>query len=447
MVDIAPFAAVRYSADKVGRLSDVIAPPYDVISPEGQDALYARHANNIIRIDLTKAEPGEPEDGRYARANATLDAWMKSGVLAKDGAPAFYVLAQTFTGPDGVKRTRTGFFSRARLTAWDEGPILPHERTLRGPKIDRLKLMRATHYNLSPIFGTYRDPKQEVLAALEEAKKSAPIAEATMDGTENRMWRIDYVADQDRIRNALSMSKLYIADGHHRYETGIAYRDERRAEAAKHGHPHGTPPGLGGDTLPPGFESILMFASAVEDPGMVIFPTHRLVHSLHAFDEAALWRALEPFFERTEAPANADDAKRALAEAGKRGNAYLAITKRSKNLLLAKRSAPWDSVPALPAHQALRSLDVAVLHAVVIEHALGISPEAQATQANLRYSKDAKEAFESPQKSADVEVAFLMNPTKIEEVLDVAESGQVMPQKSTFFYPKIPSGLVLYSLD
>jgi uncharacterized protein (DUF1015 family) len=439
MVDIKPFRAVRYRADQGGDLSKVIAPPYDVITPAMQSALYERHPQNIVRVDLTRPEPGEAEDGKYARADHMLKDWLTHGVLAQDDRPAFYVLAQTFTGPDGVQRTRTGFFSRARLVRFDEGQILPHERTLKGPKIDRLKLMRATRHNLSPIFGTYKDPDQRVLAALEDAKRALPIARAEMDHVDNRMWRIDQKDRQDRIQSALAQSKLYIADGHHRYETGLAYRDERREQ--------------GRSSLPletndaPGYESILMFASAVEDPGMVIFPTHRLVHGLPRLDEQQLFAALDPFFERTRAPDASGPAQAALREMGMRGNAYLAATKSGRYLLSAKPSAPWGSVPPLPEHRALRSLDVAILHGVILEHILQITPEAQASQANLRYSKDFTEAFLSPSKEKDVQVAFLMNPTKIEEVIEVAEAGEVMPQKSTFFYPKIPSGLVLYPLD
>jgi uncharacterized protein (DUF1015 family) len=437
MVDIKPFRAVRYRKEKVLDLSQVIAPPYDVITPAMQDALYAKHASNVVRVDLTKPEPNDPEDGKYARANATLIEWLKTGVLAEDDRPAFYVLAQTFTGPDGVERTRTGFFSRAKLVRFDEGQILPHERTLKGPKIDRLKLMRATRHNLSPIFGTYKDPGKKVLAELEAAKRSSPIAEADMDHVVNRLWRIEDESAQRRIQETLSPSKLYIADGHHRYETGLAYRDERREQAK------GAP--RAGD--PPGYESILMFASAVEDPGMVIFPTHRLAHSLPDFDEARILRALEPFFERSAAPEAPATAQEALRELGKRGNAYLMVTSKGRSLLLSRKTAPWETVAPLPKHKALRSLDVAVLHAVILEHTLGITPEAQASQSNLRYSKDFNEAFTSVTRERDVVAAFLMNPTKIEEVVEVADAGEVMPQKSTFFYPKIPSGLVLYPLD
>jgi uncharacterized protein (DUF1015 family) len=440
VVDITPFRALRYDPSRVGDISNVIAPPYDVITPAMQDALYDKHENNIVKVDLSKPPHGEPEDSKYRIANETLASWMSEGILALDDSPAFYVLAQTFTGPDGVERTRTGFFCRAKLTPFDQGPILPHERTLKGPKIDRLKLMHATHQNLSPIFGVYRDPEKAVLAVLEEAKAADPMLRAELDHVVNRMWRISDASAQERIQNALANAHLYIADGHHRYETGLAYRDERHAEAAAQGlaHPGG---------VPPAYDSILMFASAVEDPGMVIFPTHRLVHSLRDFDEKRMLAALDPFFEPMQSPEAPDKAHAALRELGREGNAYLMGTKTSRTLLRAKSTAPWDSVPSLPQHQALRALDVAVLHSVILEHVLGISPEAQATQANLRYSKDFVEAIQAPSKDADVQAAFLMNPTKIEEVTRVAEAHEVMPQKSTFFYPKIPSGLVLCPLD
>jgi uncharacterized protein (DUF1015 family) len=436
MVDITPFAALRFDPDKVGDLSKVIAPPYDVINPEMQAALYAKHPNNIVRVDLTKAESGEPEDAKYGRAKETLAAWMKDGVLARDDSPAFYVLAQTFTGPDGVERTRTGFFCRAKLTPFDQGPILPHERTLKGPKIDRLKLMRATHQNLSPIFCVYRDPHKDVLAVLEEAKAEKPAVVAEMDHVVNRMWRVPITDRQQKIQNALANAFFYIADGHHRYETGLAYREERHQEGAAR---------AGGE--PPAYDSILTFASAVEDPGMVIFPTHRLAHSLTHFEEQKLFQELDPFFERMESPEAVDKAQAALRELGRGGNAFLMVTKKGRTLLRAKETAPWDKVPSLPQHIALRTLDVAILHSVILEHALHISPEAQASQANLRYSKDFAEAMSAPAREESVQVAFLMNPTKIEEVLNVAESHEVMPQKSTFFYPKIPSGLVLCPLD
>lgn len=432
MVDLSPFRAIRYTAADIAPL---LAPPYDVIDEAEQQRLYDRDPHNIVRIDLNKPESSDHARSRYVRAAGFLEQWQKEGVLAQDERPAVYVLAQTFTGPDGVERTRTGFFARVRLVRFDEGQILPHERTLRGPKVDRLELFRATRTNLSPIFGAYQDSDHAVQRLLASATSGAPIADATMSGTKNRLWRVDDPAVVSALVAAFDAKKLYIADGHHRYETGLAYRDERRAEA-------------GGAVDPDaGYEHILMFSAAVEDPGMVIFPTHRLVHGLAAFDPASVREKLSPFFEVAAAPREARAAQAALAEAGAAGNAFLMVTADGPWLLRARKDAPWDRAAALPVQAALRTLDVSVLHAVVLEELLGISREAQETQANLRYSKDFAQAFGSVQEGGGgVQAAFLMNPTKIEEVIAVAESGQVMPQKSTFFYPKIPSGLVLYPL-
>lgn len=448
MVQVSPFRALRYDRARVGDLSRVVAPPYDIISAAEHDALYARHPENVIRIDLTRPLPGEPEDGKYARAAQTLEAWVRDGVLVRDDPPAFYVLAQTYAGPDGRTRTRTGFFCRAKLTPLGAGPILPHERTLAGPKTDRLALMRATRQNLSPIFGLYRDPGQEIAEVLHEATAGAPIAEATLNGVENRMWRIVAPEAQRRLREVLERAPgyLYIADGHHRYETGLAYRDERLAAAARAGE---APPPEGF-----GYEYILTFASAVEDPGMAIFPLHRLLHGLtRPIDgPAGLVEGLGRFFEVRPAPAAPEEARAALAAAqaapGRTAQAFLLVSPAARALLVARPDAPWHEVQGLERERLPdRSyLDVTILHAVVLEHALGISREAQARQLNLRYAQDFREAFAAP-SSGEIQAAILMNPTRIEQVLAVAEARQVMPQKSTFFYPKVPSGLVLCPLD
>ncbi len=425
MVDIAPFSAIRYDESKVGEIDRVIAPPYDVISPAQQDELYARHPNNIVRVDLNKSEANDQELTKYERSAKIFSEWLEKKVMVPDAKPAFYVLSQTFKGPDGVERVRTGFFGCARITKFGEGPSMPHERTLKGTKLDRLRLFRATRTNLSPIFGMYRDPDERVLSVLKSAMKQEPDVTAKMDGVVNRMWILDDAAKVDAIVSALAHEKIYIADGHHRYETALAYRDERRAEGAKDG----------------GFERVMMFVAAVEDPGMVVFPTHRLVHGLASFDEKDFLAAIDRFFERSEAPANVVEA---LTAAGKRGNAYALVTPNGRWIITLKKNAPLSEVSALPDHPDVRRLDVTILHSVIIEHLLGITKEAQASQQNLHYSKDAKEALTLPHAA---QVGFLMNPTKVQEVIDVSNAGEVMPQKSTFFYPKIPSGLVLYPLD
>lgn len=430
MVELSPFRAIRYASG--GDLSRVLAPPYDVIDAVEQGQLYDRDPHNIVRIDLNRAETSDHSESRYERAAEFLARWQKEGVLTLDDRPSIYVLAQTFVGPDGVERTRTGFFSKARLVAFDEGSILPHERTLRGPKVDRLKLYRATKANLSPIFGAYRDPKGEVLGQLAAVQQELPLATAQLGKVRNHLWRVPEGPVTAAISAALGQRKLYIADGHHRYETGLAYRDERRAA-----EPTPRPDA--------GYEHILMFSAAVEDPGMVIFPTHRLVHSLARFELEPVLAELRRYFEVRPLGPESDRAQAALS-AERKNNAFLLATRGARHLLVLRSDAPLGSIAALPAHPALRSLDVSVLHAVVLETILGVTPEAQASQANLRYCKDWAEALGAPEKDPSVAAAFLMNATKIDEVIAVAESGEVMPQKSTFFYPKIPTGLVLYPL-
>ena len=440
MADIRPFRAIRYQPDHVGNVSEVIAPPYDVISPELQDELYARSEKNIVRVDLNRSEPGDEELTRYERANTLLQAWLSEGTLTQDGEPGYYVLAQTFTGPDKVERTRTGFFSSVRLTRFGEGPVLPHERTLKGPKQDRLRLFRATEANLSPVFMMYEDPDQEVHKVLESVLSDPPLVEATMDRVKNRLW---HVRDQERIdalSSAIRVRKLYIADGHHRYETGLAYRDERRQEAQA---PGTAAPGSFDDM--PAYESILAFSAAVEDPGMVVFPTHRVLHSLPKFSVPAFKEALEPFFEISPLPASADLVS-ALAAAGEGGMAFACATSAGTDLLKLREDAPLDHVKSLPGHPLHRSLDVTILHCVIMEHLLGITREAQAAQENLRYSKDAKDAAAQATSDPSVNAVFLMNPTRIDQVIAISNAQEIMPQKSTFFYPKVPSGLVLYPL-
>lgn len=433
MVDISPFRALRYRLGRGTDLSPVLAPPYDVISDAMREALYARDPHNVVRIDYTRPEPGDSPDAIYERAARWLAEWRREGVLREDDAPAVYVLAQTFVGPDGVERTRTGFFARARLTRFGEGPILPHERTLKGPKEDRLKLYRATRTNLSSIFGAFRDPDGAVRRRLEEARRQAPLATGQMDGVTNELYGL---ADPEPLR-ALTETfldkKLYIADGHHRYETGLAYRDERRAE-------------LGRVDPDAPYEHILMFAAAVEDPGMVIFPTHRLVHGLDAFEPAALLQKLDPYFERRSAPADPAAALRALEDAGREGNAFLLVTESARHLLIRTPGRAAAALPHLPAHPALQGLDVSVLHALVLELGLGIDQAAQSAQTNLRYSKSFEEALRAPGPGSGIQAAFLMNPTRMDEVIHVAESGEVMPQKSTYFMPKLPTGLVMAPL-
>lgn len=433
MVDISPFRAVRYDLGPNPDLSLVLAPPYDVISDARREELYAKSPHNVVRVDYGRPAKGDGPNSVYERAAQFLAEWRAEGVLRDDEVPAFYVLAQTFVGPDDKTRTRTGFFSRARLTRFGEGPIMPHERTLKGPKEDRLRLYRATRMNLSSIFGAFQDPDGTVRAGLERARSEAPIATGTLDGVKNELFRITDPARLGELEQAFRAKKLYIADGHHRYETGLAYRDERRKAAG---------------TIDPNapYEHILMFAAAVEDPGMVIFPTHRLVHGIAGLDLAALAEKLSRDFELRPLGDDPAAAFAALDEAGRTGNAFVMVSREARHLLVRRKDADPAAGADLPAHPALRDLDVSVLHGLVLERGLGIDQAAQAAQSNLRYSKAWNDAFAAPREIAEVQLAFLMNPTKMDEVIHVAESGEVMPQKSTYFVPKLPSGLLMSPL-
>jgi uncharacterized protein (DUF1015 family) len=412
MVELSPFRAIRYASG--GDLSRVLAPPYDVIDAVEQGQLYDRDPHNIVRIDLNRAETSDHSESRYERAAEFLSRWQKEGVLTLDDRPSIYVLAQTFVGPDGVERTRTGFSAWcAAGPGWGPGSVQDWG-------------------DLACVFGAYRDSGGEVFGLIAAVQKELPLATAQQGKVRNHLWRVPEGPITAAISAALAQRKLYIADGHHRYETGLAYRDERRA-AESSPRPDA------------GYEHILMFSAAVEDPGMVIFPTHRLVHSLARFELEAVLTELRRYFEVRALGPQSERAQEALA-AEKKNSAFLLSTREAKHLLVLRGDAPLGAVATLPAHPALRELDVSVLHAVVLETILGVTPEAQASQANLRYSKDWGEAFTAPEKDATVAAALLMNPTEIEEVIAVAESGEVMPQKSTFFYPKIPTGLVLYPL-
>lgn len=429
-MELSAFSALRYDPTAVGDPSEVLAPPYDTIDAEVRDALYARHPANVVRVESNRPEPGDDEDARYQRAQANLHDWLAQGLLRQDPAPSFYVLSQTFALDGGPRRTRTGFFARARLTRFGEGPILPHERTLQGPQLDRLRLLRATRAEASPIFGLYEDADHHVLAALEAAQVGPPLVTAELAGVEHRLWRVEDPGAQDTLRSALAPKRVYLADGHLRYETALAYRDERRRQAPT-----------------PDAEGVLMYLCAAEDPGLVALATHRVVRGAPRFDEAWLSRELPRYFTVTEAPDDLIAATAALARAGEEGVAFLMVGAQRRAILTLRPDAPLGEVRGLVKHPALRRLDVSVLHAVVLEHIIGLSAQAQLTQQSLRYVEDDAEAFGACARDPEVQVAFLLNPTPVSQILKVCDAGEVMPPKATHFHPSLPAGLVMYSLD
>jgi uncharacterized protein (DUF1015 family) len=424
MPEIALIRGVLFDPGKV-RIDDVIAPPYDVISEDERTKLEAQDPHNVVRIDLPRGEG----DSKYDEAARLYRAWLDEGVLKRDTRPAIYRYHQVFSVKElgGRKFTRAGFICAVRLADYDEKVILPHERTLRGPKEDRLKLMRATRAHFSQIFGLYRDPSQATDRIFGQVEMRPPDLEgATPDGTQHRLWRLTDRESIGQVARTLTSLPIYIADGHHRYETLLALRNELREKGA---------------SMRSSSEYATFFLMNMADPGLIVLPTHRLVHSLAEFDrEKLLERAREHFSITTveNGAVNADALKLAVHERAHSRPAFGMVVPGETTAWVLKLEVD----PRLPVHRSLSQLDVTTLHGLVLERFLGIDRDAQEAQTNLAYVKDTADALARVQRG-EAQVGFIMNPTRVDQVLDVADSGQAMPQKSTFFYPKIASGLVI----
>jgi uncharacterized protein (DUF1015 family) len=435
MAEIAPFRGILYTP-KAGPAERLLAPPYDVISDGDRARLAALDPHNCVRLILPKDERGGDSDEKYAVAARDLRAWLAAGILGRDDAPALYRYHQIFREPgaDGGGRsfTRKGFICRIRLRRFDEGVVLPHERTLAGPKADRLKLKRATRCHLSQVFGLYSDPARATDEPFERVEREAPALEGTTsDGVTQRLWRLTDAAAQKRVVAALADQKVYIADGHHRYETMLTLRDELRAESG--GGPRSS------------VEYGTIFLANMDDPGLLVFPTHRVVHGLPDFDfDRLVERARAWFTVESGRLGGAAEVRERLARAGRTAPSFAAAAGDQLALLTLRPDVDLARAPSLAGPEVARTLDVTLLHALVIEGILGIDRAAQERQTNLRYLKDTAAAVEEARARPNgAQVVFLMNPTRVQQVKAVADAGEVMPQKSTFFYPKLASGLVL----
>ena len=421
MAEVMPVRALRYDPERASPLDALIAPPYDVVSETERAALAAKSPYNIVRVDLPQ---GDPEQ-KYANAARELRRWVEEGILRRDAVPSFYRYHQVFS-LGGKEHTRKGFVSRVRLRRFEEGVVLPHERTLSGPRLDRLALARACRTNLSQVFAVYSDPGGSIDAEFSALESRSPEMEGRLgDGVVHRLWRLTDPAAQGRIASALLDKRVYIADGHHRYETMLAIRDELRPQARS---PRSS------------IEYGSMFLTSMDDPGLVILPTHRVVHGLPGFDLARFLDRLRARFDVREL--SADTSTRLRGPPEQREGCYL-LAAQGRFFSVALRPGEED---AAPGPVVLRRLDVPILHTLILEQVLGIDRSAQERQTNLRYLKDSKTALEESRRP-DVQAVFLLNPTRIEQLKAVADAGEVMPQKSTFFYPKLASGLLLDPID
>jgi uncharacterized protein (DUF1015 family) len=418
MADIQPFRALHYDPDVVGPLAKVVAPPYDVIDASQRAELMALSPFNVVAVDLPRGEP-DP----YKAAGELFEEWQRQGVLVRDAEPALWAHTQDYTGPDGLARTRRGFFCRVRIEDYGPGRVRPHERTHPGPKEDRLRLTRATRANVSPIFSLYSDPTDAAWRALAPTTKQPPWADiADADGTVHRLWRVADAEAIAAVQAATSDAELLIADGHHRYETMHAYAEE-----------------VGGDGE---HRYILMCLVALEDPGLTVFPTHRLIGGLDDERGAALEHALTRDFDITEVPI---EEIAPTPGAGPLQLGYFDGSDGRALRLTIKDQAIADA--ALPGRsEAYRHLDTGVLETLVLKNALGYSDDDIAHFNGLFYARDTAEAL-AMVRSGEYDAAFLMRPTPVGQVRDVAAAGENMPPKSTYFYPKLLTGLLFNPLS
>jgi uncharacterized protein (DUF1015 family) len=414
VADVQPFRALHYDLGAVGGLQPVAAPPYDVIDDAQRAELLARSPYNVVEIDLPRANGADP----YAHAADVFARWQQDGILERDTEPAIWALAQDYTGPDGRTRTRHGLFARVAVEDYGPGRIRPHERTHPGPKEDRLRLTRATEANLSPIFSLYDDPAGAAWGALEPHIGGAPWGEVSdEDGTRHRVWRVADPAAGEAVRAALAGTELLIADGHHRYETARVFHEEGGA-----GH-------------------VLMCLVALQDPGLTVFPTHRLITGLDQPRREALRAAIERDWEVVPVDVGALEP---TGDGPVRIGYYDAHHRRPLMLTLRDQSIADAAMPDRA--EPYRRLDTAVLEALILKGALGMSEDDISHFKGLNYARSTEQAREQVESGA-AEAAFFMRGTPVEQVRDVAAAGESMPPKSTYFFPKVLTGMVFNPLS
>ncbi len=418
MAEVKPIQAVHYDLDRVGSLAKVTSPPYDVIDAEMRSRLLEKSPYNVVRIDLPKGED------RYRIAGQTYSEWRREGVLDEDETPSFWAVTQEYRAPDGSDYVRHGLFARVRVTEYGEGRIRPHERTHAGPKRDRLELTRATKTNLSPIFSLYSDPSGDIWQRAEPVMANEPWGVVTDgEGTVNRLWRLDDPDAISAICRSFADKELLIADGHHRYETALAYANEVGGEG-KHNY-------------------TLMCLVSMEDPGLTVFPTHRVLTNLTDEELERLESTVNEIFVIEDVSVD-----RLISQAKTSGRPKIGLVSTSGK---SARQLTLNSLNSLGKEfdefsDAYRSLDTALLETLIFKRALGASQEELATKGSILYIKDAKDAVRMVNEG-EGQAAFLMNPPPVGVVREVAAAGETMPPKSTYFYPKLLTGLVFSPLE
>ncbi len=432
MADIYPFRGVRYNQALVHDLTSVICPPYDIITPQMQRELYQRSDYNFVRLEYTREEAGED---KYARAAAALQDWLERGILEVDEAPALYLYDHYFTC-QGRQYRRRGIISAVRLEAQDKLVVRPHENTMARPKSDRLRLLQALRANTSSVLALFADNGQRVSSLLAAQEREKPVIDfGAGDGERHRIWAITGDGAISQIRSCLAGEPLYIADGHHRYESALNYQHERQAML----------PEASGDE---GFNFAMITLVDFADPGLVILPIHRLVCGVSHSALEELPARLKPLFEVEELPLDKTDVWQKVDDflAGEAGQVKLAIfglTKKDLVLLRLRSFAAADRLMAPSRSGWHRRLAASVVDRLILEKMLGFGPGSEET--SVSFSSDRVDAVNKV-LSGEYQMAFLLGPVRAEVIKAVADAGDKMPKKSTYFYPKLPSGLVFRRL-
>jgi uncharacterized protein (DUF1015 family) len=428
-LDFQPFKAWRYNTERVN-VSTVLAPPYDVISPEKQQKLYDRSPHNCIRLILNKKNSADNDQSNcYTRARDTFQEWQKEGVLTQEAEPCFYVYRQTFKDPvTGSTKNRFALLGRVRLEPFEKGIILPHEKTLRGPKEDRMKLLRTVQTNFSPVFGLYKDKGFEVRSIIQDPMNSRPIFEAEDDDKIlHTLWMIEDPDILARLHKALESKKVYIADGHHRYETALEYARQQRAEQNC------------SDLVILPFDYMYMALVSFDDPGFIVLPTHRIVTKLGMTGGEAI-RRLEEYFKvekvslakLKEMTASYDNAGQTFGLVVEEGNFLLTMIdkEKAKERMIRGKPGVWYD------------LNVNVLAHLIFAELLGLTEDRWESVLRFEHTVDGAVA---PLKNGEAQAVFLLQPPKVEMLEKMGAVNERMPQKSTYFYPKLATGLVFYS--
>jgi uncharacterized protein (DUF1015 family) len=432
MAEIYPFPALRYDPEKV-RLDEVVTQPYDKITPQMQERYYQSSPYNLVRIVLGRPGGEEtPTHNRYTEAAEWLNKWRREGILAQD-SPSIYAYSQRFSVPGSSQSVeRCGFIAAGKLYDYSEKIVYRHEQTLAKPKSDRLKLLQATHAHFGQIFMLYSDPAQTIDSLLFDDDRYAWEHVTDEYRVLHRVRRVTDGAVLNIVQTEMADRRLIIADGHHRYETALDFRKEAAFSS--------------NTCLKENSERVMMTFVNMDSPGLVILPTHRVVFGLPNFDASRFFKDARELYEvRDLGTISASAAVQTLAESGRKATSFIAATNVGNFLLAANPQASKQISADFSPRQ--RKLDVVHLHSVLLESMLGISREQVTDQQHIRYLRSADEALQLVKSDPDVNIAFLMNPVSIEQVREIAFAGEVLPQKSTDFYPKLLSGLTIYSLE